>query len=86
MFRGQFYRTRAIASFTARKNAAIKIQKVFRGWVYRRKLRKELQHLLKLKDMDYLLMTQKEYNMFKAMQIIGRAVVRWLSKRKKDKL
>lgn len=47
VYRGYMYRSKAVYSYSQKKQAAIKIQKVIRGWLYRRKIRKELKNLLK---------------------------------------
>jgi IQ calmodulin-binding motif len=49
-------RTQAYFSATDRVKAAIKIQKVYRGWIYRLHIKRELQALLKEQGLEELLL------------------------------
>ncbi|CDW83920.1 leucine-rich repeat and iq domain-containing protein 3 [Stylonychia lemnae] len=86
LYRGYDYRSKAVFSYAQKKQAAIRIQKVARGWLYRRKIKKELQMLLKQNDMDYLLMSQDQYRQYRAVIKIEKAAHGWIRKKRKQRL
>ena len=86
LWRGFFYRSKAIFSYSQKKRAAIKIQKVVRGWLNRLRVKNELKALLKVKGMDYLLMSQAEFVRYRAVVKIEKAMFRYIRKSRKEKL
>ena len=46
-FRGYYHRSKAVFSFMQRKKAAVFIQKMAKGWLFRLRMRKELKSILK---------------------------------------
>jgi hypothetical protein len=55
---------------TDRDKSAIVIQRHVRGWLLRKKLRTDLQNLLKETNTEYLLYSVEDYNRFRAVQVI----------------
>lgn len=85
-YRGYRVRNKAFFSSTERVKAALKIQKVWRGYLYRLKIKRELHQLLKDQGMEELLLSQPQFRRFKASIVIGKAGCRFARKIRREKL
>ena len=63
----------------------MKIQKVVRGWLLRKKLKKDLKDLLKLSDQEYLLMSNDELMKKKAARLIKKHIAQYTVKKKQER-
>ena len=76
LYRG--YRSRNFVKiyFNERKNKIIKIQKVVRGWIMRRKFKRDLKDMLAYTNQEYLLMTNKEIKKRRAETVIKKFMIK----------
>ena len=82
------YRVRSQSYFSAgeRMKAATKIQKVYRGWIHRRKTKRQLIQMLKEEGLEELMLSQPEYRLFKAGCVIAKAAGRFAKQIRREKL
>lgn len=85
-FRGYRVRNKAFFSANDRVRAALKIQRVYRGWAQRKINKALLMQFLKETGQVELLYTQEQYRRYKANRMLLRVVQKFIAKSRRAKL
>ncbi|CDW82611.1 leucine-rich repeat and iq domain-containing protein 3 [Stylonychia lemnae] len=82
LYRGYRQRNYVRVFFNERKQKIIKIQKVVRGWLMRKKFKKDLRDMLVYTKQEYLMMSNKELRKRRAGMRIKRFIVQKFREKK----